>query len=882
MQAERCGIILTRMANTGALARILGVLLLFTALSAAHTWPLAYAPSRQIHAAEDVLPGMWSLTEMAERLVQDPLHLMDGNIFYPFSNTLAILDHQLANALIAAPLVEAGADRVYVYNVMLLATFVLSGVFMYLLVRRLTGSTAAGLVGGCLYAFSGYRALHMTQSHLLVTQWLPLSLLMLHRYVERPGSVRWAGFAAATLLLALSSWHVGIIGAIGVGIVSIWLLVGDLRRARRPVVGLGLAAVVAAVALLPLARAYMRLGAQWPPLTGQGRETVDTLVGFSANLAGLVAPAGTSLAPYKAWLAPFEVSSPGVFPGVMAIGLSMLALALLKRSDHASSSRPLLLRAAVVVTGLFVAVAVGAALIGGTALALVDVIRPASPFVWFGLALSAVGLAAARRAGPVDAERRVVLTYAALAVAGALLALGPRVLVGAVDVGSGLWRFDLLPVRLVIRAPERLSLLLVVGTSVLAGLGTARLLRGRSVPVTMLVTVLLLALVNADLRFTMPQLRQAGGITQADRWLAQTSEPGAVIDYPLHWTNLWATYRSQQTGRRIVNGTGYLIPGQYKTLEDQPDLSPAQLSVLWEHFHPRFAVVRTGLYEPDALARVLADIAAQPGALRERARFGADYVFEIVDQGRGFELFRRWPMSQLVDKQALVLDARVTEGRAGTVGELVVSLNDHTLLEASEADGADPVRYDVPFGPDQLVGMNAFQLSASYRFTEDAARHPIGSTGVQIAADVSVTSDRQRAVVTVNGRVFRPGQGYFLVEIDPASGRVVRTGQFDVSWNAADSAALSAFVADVPAGGVVLVATEVDASRALSAEAVAALASLGLETDLRGEFQVMHAAIGVKGAEPGTALEGRDRVNVTVAVGEPDRREVELGSLVLR
>ncbi len=860
----------------------LAALLVFGALAVIHTWPLGYAPSRQIHAAEDVLPGMWSLTEMAERLVRDPGHLMDGNIFYPFRNTLAILDHQFSSAVLAAPLAAGGADGVYIYNAVLFATFVLSGVFTHLLVRRLTGSAGAGLVAGCLFAFSGYRALHLTQAHLLATQWLPLSLLMLHRYVERPTWARWAGFALATLLLALASWHVAIIGAIGVGLVAVWLLTGDLSRARRPAAGLVLVAILCGLALVPLARAYMRIGAQWPPLTGEGRETMGSIVNMSANLAGLIAPAATSMAPYRAWLSPFEESHPGVFPGVMALALTLPALVVLRRVCAPPSSSRRILAWIAALTAALVVAALVAAVAGPPGEFLLGVLRPAAPVVLFGLALGAVGLSASTRAGPVDGEVRHVLAYTVVAVAGALLALGPRVFAGPVDIGSGLWRFDLLPVRLVIRAPERLSLLLSLGTSVLAGFGVARLLRGRSAAASAGIAIVLLVLVNLDLRFTNPDLRPAPGPTQADRWLAQEPETGAVVDYPLHWTNMWAMYASQRYGRRVVNGTGYLIPWQYKALEAEPDLSPDQLAVLWEHFHPRFAVVRTEIYAPDDRARVLADIAAQPGALLERARFGSEYIFEIVDRGHGAELFRRWPYGELADKRELVFEARLTSGRPGTEGALVVSLNDRALFEATDAGGSGFTMHRVPFTPDLLEGMNAFQLAAAYRFTEAAETHPIGTTGVRLAADVEVTSDRERAVVMVNGRMFRPDRGYYLVAIDPASGRVLDTGAFDLSWSESDAAAMVAFIDRVPAGGVVVVATEFDASRALTDEAVAALSTLGLAVDLRGQFQVMHAAIGVKGAAPGTALERTDRLRASLSVGRMDTREVELGSLVLR
>ena len=100
---------MTHLRNVG---RPLAVLALFGLLAVAHTWPLADVPTRRLPAHPDVLSGMWSLTALSRQMIENPAHLMDGNIFHPFSNTVAIVDHQFANALMAAPLVAAGVDAV--------------------------------------------------------------------------------------------------------------------------------------------------------------------------------------------------------------------------------------------------------------------------------------------------------------------------------------------------------------------------------------------------------------------------------------------------------------------------------------------------------------------------------------------------------------------------------------------------------------------------------------------------------------------------------------------------------------------------------------------------------------------------------------------------
>jgi hypothetical protein len=55
----------------------------------------------------------------------------------------------------------------------------------------------------------------------------------------------------------------------------------------------------------------------------------------------------------------------------------------------------------------------------------------------------------------------------------------------------------------------------------------------------------------------------------------------------------------------------------------------------------------------------------------------------------------------------------------------------------------------------------------------------------------------------------------------------------------------------------------------LSPEAVDALRTIGASGDLRDHFRWGHAIVGVKGAQPGTALEALDWMRpVTLVVGE--------------
>src|SRR6478672_1533843 len=91
-------------------------------LAVLHTWPLAVHPglySRNDNA--DTQLNEWIMAWVAHQLPRDPLHLFEGNIFYPAHDTLAFSEPLIVPALMGAPLAWAGSSPVLVYNVILIA-----------------------------------------------------------------------------------------------------------------------------------------------------------------------------------------------------------------------------------------------------------------------------------------------------------------------------------------------------------------------------------------------------------------------------------------------------------------------------------------------------------------------------------------------------------------------------------------------------------------------------------------------------------------------------------------------------------------------------------------------------------------------------------------
>ena len=152
--------------------------------AAAFTYPLILNPGSLVGAHGDALFSVWRLAWIAHQVRADPLHLFNANIFYPEARTLAYSDAVLLPGLAWAPLHWMGTPPLVAYNWVLLTAFVLNGVGAFALVRHLSGSTVAGLVGGLVFAFAPFRFDHFDHLEMQLSFWMPLAVLAWHRGLE--------------------------------------------------------------------------------------------------------------------------------------------------------------------------------------------------------------------------------------------------------------------------------------------------------------------------------------------------------------------------------------------------------------------------------------------------------------------------------------------------------------------------------------------------------------------------------------------------------------------------------------------------------------------------------------------------------------------------
>ena len=231
----------------------------FVLLAAIHTWPLASAPAHWARIDGDGGINTWAVSWVAHALVTDPRHVFDGNIFYPEHLTVAYSESMIVQALFAVPVIAFGGSAVLAYSVSVFAGFVLTGWAFCLLVRKWTGSWAAGYVSGSLAAFNAYSLVNFTHLQFLHTGFIAAMLFALDRLITTLRFRDAAWLAIAFALQALTSIYLMVFSVFALTF-AVLARAGEWLNRAVPLAGrLAAAAVIATLILAPYLLPYWRV-----------------------------------------------------------------------------------------------------------------------------------------------------------------------------------------------------------------------------------------------------------------------------------------------------------------------------------------------------------------------------------------------------------------------------------------------------------------------------------------------------------------------------------------------------------------------------------------------------------------------------------------------
>lgn len=299
----------------------------YTLVSLLTTWPLIMHLRGWVPGFGDWGQNMWALWWTREALLtlrQSPF--FTPYLFYPEGVTLLFHPLDVADGLLTLPLYGlVGGDMAY--NLIVLLSFVFSGLGVYYGVLYLTRRRGAAFVAGLIFALSPYHFLRLELGHLnlVSSQWIPFYLLFLFKFV-REGRFRFAGLAVLFMVLnALTSWYY----VIACGFLSLAVLgwnVGGTLAWSRLLGRVSLVLALAGLALAPLIVPMLGLlhSTSWVGEHNPLRHSVDALSFWTPG------PPSTWAAWFKEVWTPYAAQNrePGAsaYLGYSVLGLGLIGL----------------------------------------------------------------------------------------------------------------------------------------------------------------------------------------------------------------------------------------------------------------------------------------------------------------------------------------------------------------------------------------------------------------------------------------------------------------------------------------------------------------------------------------------------------------------------
>lgn len=577
-------------------------LLLFFVCTVVFLYPYSFYASNTVSDAGDPLLNISTLWRVQQHLAKgEILDLYEAAYFYPRENVLAYSEIMLPTAIISWPVAAISGNPVLSYNFAFFLAYFLTALFTFLLVKRLTGSPVAGIVSGLLFAFCQWRIHRPAHLQLLTNQWTPLVFLFLHRF--------WEGRRRRDIVLAavffavqtLSCIYLGLIFSVGVGIALAMIYLSHyqedrmaaragspdltlkrrLMQAVRPALPLILFGAVALAILVGPLYPYYKLS----PMLEKERWGSE-----GADLLGYI----TTTEHDWLWGGFEPLIDRGervLFPGALAILLVLLGFALTRmlpldlnseRSKNRMSLRRLL-RVAVLVsrTCLWViGFVILMRLLKVNVLGLELGFIPLRSTVRICLAAGALSLVLRKLTQNrfLPRVRDAEALYVAVAIAGFVLSLGPRMWFLGYSYGSGVfkWLAEIAPPFAGMRSIGRFGILALFAFSVLAGFAAERIqsyvgskwanrMRLRASWVLVLASI-----ASCFPLMTLPHHTVPGFASMPAEYKWLSEQPGEKLIMEIPMSGRWDTeymYCALFHNKSLVNGYSGWAPPEYCLLQ---------------------------------------------------------------------------------------------------------------------------------------------------------------------------------------------------------------------------------------------------------------------------------------------------------------------------
>ncbi|MFN8516345.1 MAG: hypothetical protein U0841_27935 [Chloroflexia bacterium] len=315
----------------GWLARHWWALLLLIGATWGFLWPFSRRPWSGLASWGDPVQQYWSMAWTVHALRTDPMQLWNGNIFYPYPNTLAYADHLLGATIPVLPVILITGNLVLAFNLAVIFACFLSALSAYLLIADLTGSRLAGMAAALPFGFAPYLLGQMNHLNVLFAGPIALACWATLR-LWRGGGWGWA----ALLALAIP-WEAAVSAyffyaqLIGIGTALLYLLIAERRGiTRRMLPRLGVGLIVGLLAAVPVLWPYLQITREFGSV-----RTFDEVLQWSGLPRQYLGVTNNNLTWYSL-LKQWSGGNPErfLFPGLVAPVLALVGLILSRRRER--------------------------------------------------------------------------------------------------------------------------------------------------------------------------------------------------------------------------------------------------------------------------------------------------------------------------------------------------------------------------------------------------------------------------------------------------------------------------------------------------------------------------------------------------------------------
>lgn len=218
------------------------------------TWPLTthlatHFPTSSLLYGGDPNVFIWYIDWIAKSVAGTTAADPGLMIFYPQGiDVFSGYDGPLVLA-VALPAIWLSGNPVLAYNIFILSAFIFTALATYALLRYLTGSLYASVIGGFIFGFSPYMMVRATlHPNLIMLGVIPLLALATIRFYRAPKIKNTLWLGGAALLSALSSWYYALGGIM---FIALAFIISSRTLIKRLKITLAACLIVVLALLLP-------------------------------------------------------------------------------------------------------------------------------------------------------------------------------------------------------------------------------------------------------------------------------------------------------------------------------------------------------------------------------------------------------------------------------------------------------------------------------------------------------------------------------------------------------------------------------------------------------------------------------------------------------